>query len=135
MPSARIYRPTKDASQSGMARTKQWVLVFDQTKPRETDPLMGWYGSSDMMQQVRLEFDTKEEAVAYAQREGITYRVEEPGKETTRKGCPTRTTSSSTVPRLGRTEGRLRDDAEPSRFVSGLLPRLPGRVGRRPVRP
>jgi hypothetical protein len=86
MPSARIYRPAKDASQSGTARTKQWVLVFDQTKPRETDPLMGWYGSSDMMQQVRLEFDTREEAVAYAQREGITYRVEEPGKETTRKG-------------------------------------------------
>ncbi len=38
MPSARIYRPAKDASQSGTARTKQWVLVFDQTKPRETDP-------------------------------------------------------------------------------------------------
>lgn len=86
MPSARIYRPTKDASQSGLARTKQWVLVFDQTSPRETDPLMGWYGSKDMLQQVKLEFDTREDAVAYAQREGITYRVEEPAKETVRRG-------------------------------------------------
>ncbi|MGC8015945.1 ETC complex I subunit, partial [Salmonella enterica] len=68
MSSARIYKPAKDPSQSGMARTKQWVLEFDQTSPRETDPLMGWTSSSDMLQQVRLEFDTQEEAVAYATR-------------------------------------------------------------------
>ncbi|MDP4026032.1 ETC complex I subunit [Methylobacterium sp. NEAU 140] len=86
MPSARIFRPAKDASQSGTARTKMWLLEFDQTSPRETDPLMGWVGSSDMLQQVRLEFDTREEAVAYAQREGIAYRVEEPAKAVPRKG-------------------------------------------------
>lgn len=86
MPSARIFRPSKEASQSGLARTKLWLLEFDQTSARETDPLMGWYGSSDMMQQVRLEFDTREEAVAYAQREGIAYRVEEPAKTPLRKG-------------------------------------------------
>ena len=86
MPSARIFRPSRDASQSGLARTKQWLLEFDQTSPRETDPLMGWYGSSDMMQQVRLAFDTQEEAEAYAKREGIAYRVEEPAKTPLRKG-------------------------------------------------
>jgi hypothetical protein len=72
MPSARIFRPSRDATQSGLARTKQW--------------LMGWNGSSDMMQQVRLEFDTEEEAVAYAKREGIAYRVEQPAKPAARKG-------------------------------------------------
>lgn len=86
MSSARIYQPSKDASQSGMARTKLWLLEFDQTAPRETDPLMGWTGSSDMLQQVRLEFDTQEEAVAYATREGIAFRVEEPHKAAVRKG-------------------------------------------------
>ena len=85
MSSARIYKPAKDPSQSGMARTKQWVLEFDQTSPRETDPLMGWTSSSDMLQQVRLEFDTQEEAVAYATREGIAYRLEEP-KQSLRRG-------------------------------------------------
>ncbi|MGY2051143.1 ETC complex I subunit [Methylobacterium sp. JK268] len=85
MPSARIYKPAKDPSQSGLARTKQWVLEFDQTAPRETEPLMGWTSSSDMLQQVRLEFDTSEEAVAYATREGIAYRLEEP-KPALRKG-------------------------------------------------
>lgn len=86
MPSARIYRPAKDPTQSGLARTQQWVLEFDQTEPRETDPLMGWTGSSDMLQQVRLEFDTSDEAVAYAKAAGIAYRVEETPPPIARKG-------------------------------------------------
>ena len=86
MSSARIFQPSKDASQSGLARTRMWLLEFDQTAPRETDPLMGWVGSSDMLQQVRLEFETREEAVAYAQKAGIAYRVEEPQKNVLRKG-------------------------------------------------
>lgn len=86
MPSARIFQPSKDASQSGTARTKVWVLEFDRTSPREADPLMGWTASSDMLQQVRLEFDTREEAVAYAAREGIAARVEEPHEVALRKG-------------------------------------------------
>ena len=53
-----------------MARTKTWLLVFDEDKPREIEPLMGWTASGDTRQQVRLSFDTKEEAIAYAEREG-----------------------------------------------------------------
>lgn len=86
MSSARIYRPAKDASQSGLARTKQWILEFDRTEPRETDPLMGWTSSGDMLQQVRLAFDTSEEAAAYATRVGLSYRIEEPQKPVIRKG-------------------------------------------------
>ncbi|KQP91980.1 ETC complex I subunit [Methylobacterium sp. Leaf117] len=86
MSSARIYQPAKDPTQSGTARAKVWVIEFDQTSPRETDPLMGWIGSSDMLQQVHLEFESKEEAVAYAARSGLSYRVEEPQKPILRKG-------------------------------------------------
>ena len=39
---------------------------------------MGWTSSNDMRQQVVLEFDTKEEAVAYAEERGIAYQVFEP---------------------------------------------------------
>jgi hypothetical protein len=76
--SARIYRPAKGATQSGAARTKLWVLEFEQEKPREIEPLMGWTSSGDMKQQIKLRFDSREEATAYAEREGIAYRVEEP---------------------------------------------------------
>lgn len=86
MPSARIFRPAKDATQSGLARTRQWLLEFDPSAAREVDPLMGWTSSGDMLQQVRLDFDTKEEAIAYAERAGIAYRVEEPHKPIIRKG-------------------------------------------------
>lgn len=75
---ARIYRPARTAMQSGTAKTTRWLLEFEQERPREIDPLMGWTSSSDMRQQVKLYFDTREEAIAYAQRNGIAATVEEP---------------------------------------------------------
>jgi hypothetical protein len=75
---ARIYKPARTAMQSGMAKTKEWVLEFDPAEPRLIEPLMGWTSSGDMRQQVRLQFDTKDEAIAYCERAGIAYRVTEP---------------------------------------------------------
>lgn len=75
---ARIYKPTKNAMQSGKARTKLWVLEYEPETARSIDPLMGWTSSSDMRQQVCLEFDSSEEAVAYAARHGIPAQVFEP---------------------------------------------------------
>jgi hypothetical protein len=75
---ARIYKPAKTAMQSGIARTKEWILEFEPEKPRGIDPLMGWTTSSDTRTQVQLEFDTKEEAVAYAERNGLAYVVQDP---------------------------------------------------------
>jgi hypothetical protein len=75
---ARIYKPTKTAMQSGRANTKDWVLEFEPEEPRTIEPLMGWTSSGDMKSQLRLNFETKEEAVAYAERHGIAYQVSEP---------------------------------------------------------
>ena len=74
---ARIYKPARTAMQSGPARTKEWVLEYEPEVPREIDPLMGWTSSRDMRSQVRLEFATREEAIAYAERHGIAYVVAE----------------------------------------------------------
>ena len=78
MTTARIFKPAKNAMQSGRASTKEWRLEYEPEQPREIEPLMGWTSSGDMKQQLTLEFDSKEEAVAYAERNGIAYRVEEP---------------------------------------------------------
>ncbi len=75
---ARIYQPPKNAMQSGWARTKRWVLEWESATPRRADPLMGWIGAGDTQSQVRLCFDTREEAEAYAQANGFAYDVEEP---------------------------------------------------------
>ncbi|EIM72201.1 ETC complex I subunit [Nitratireductor rhodophyticola] len=76
--SARIFSPAKTAMQSGKAKTGLWILEFDPEVPRKIDPLMGYTSSSDMKSQVRLTFESREEAVAYAERNGIPFRVEEP---------------------------------------------------------
>jgi hypothetical protein len=75
---ARIYKPARNAMQSGKARTKQWLLEYEPESPRTIDPLMGWTSSTDMRQQLCLEFDSAEEAVAYATRHAIPYAVFEP---------------------------------------------------------
>ena len=72
---ARIYKPAKTAMQSGFANTKAWVLDFELESPRQVEPLMGWTSSGDMRQQLRLRFDSKEEAVTYCERHGIAYQV------------------------------------------------------------
>ncbi|MGN6464665.1 MAG: ETC complex I subunit [Rhizobiaceae bacterium] len=77
---ARIYSPARTAMQSGKAKTGYWVLEFEPEKPRKIDPLMGYTTSGDMKAQVRLKFATREEAVTYAQRNGIAYRVELPNE-------------------------------------------------------
>jgi hypothetical protein len=76
--SAKIYRPAKTAMQSGKAKTHLWVLEFDQESPRTIEPIMGYTSSGDMKQQVRLSFGNRDEAVSYAERNGIAYRVIEP---------------------------------------------------------
>ena len=75
---ARIYKPAQTAMQSGPARTKEWMLEYEPEVAREIDPLMGWTSSRDMKSQIALAFDTKEEAIAYAEANGIPYQVLEP---------------------------------------------------------
>jgi hypothetical protein len=82
---ARIYKPARTAMQSGAAKTKRWALDYEPAEPREVEPLMGWTSSGDMCQQLRLRFDTKEEAIAYCERHGIPFQLSEP-KQPARRG-------------------------------------------------
>ncbi len=75
---ARIYRPARNAMQSGTARTTAWVLDFAPAEARVQDPLMGWTGSGDTQIQVKLRFTTQAEAEGYAKAQGIDYVVQQP---------------------------------------------------------
>ena len=75
---ARIYRPAKTAMQSGKAKTAGWVLEFEADAARRLDPLMGWAGAVETTPgQVKLTFESQNEAVAYAQKVGVPYRIDE----------------------------------------------------------
>ena len=81
----KIYKPTKNAMQSGVANTKKWLVEPEQEDSRYIEPIMGWTGNSDMKQELRLTFDSKEEAIAFARKSGFEYQVIEPK---TRKFIP-----------------------------------------------
>lgn len=75
---ARIYRPTPNAMQSGKGNSKEWVLEFEGEAPPTVDPLMGWISRADTNSQVRIPFDTRDEAIEFARRQGIPFQVTEP---------------------------------------------------------
>jgi hypothetical protein len=72
---ARIFRPTRNTMQSGKAKTRDWVLEFAPASARVPDPLMGWTSTADMNAEVSLSFETREQAVEYASRHGIAFRL------------------------------------------------------------
>jgi hypothetical protein len=75
---ARIFQQPKTAMQSGLAGTQEWVLQWEPSERQRQDPLMGWFGGANTQSQVTLRFDTREEAVAYADKNGIAYDLELP---------------------------------------------------------
>jgi hypothetical protein len=75
---AKIYRPARNAMQSGKAQTKKWRLEFALDQAIRPDVLMGWSGSADASGQVRLSFDSKEAAIAFAREHAIPHQVIEP---------------------------------------------------------
>jgi hypothetical protein len=75
---ARIFCPSKTAMQSGHAKATAWVLEFEPTDARRQDPLMGWTQTADTEGQLRLSFETKDEAVRYADQHGIAFQLIDP---------------------------------------------------------
>ena len=80
MKKAKIYIPSKSAMQSGRGKQKGWILEFE-TRDSKTNSLMGWETSDDTLNQVRLEFSTKDKAIEYSKKNNIDYYVVEPKKK------------------------------------------------------
>ncbi len=78
MPSVRIFQPAKNAMQSGRAKTRSWIVEFAPSAAVKANPLMGWPGSNDTSRQVRLSFDSQDDAVAYARKHGLDFEVMPP---------------------------------------------------------
>ncbi len=72
---ARIYSPPRNAMQSGKGKTGLWYLEYVAEAPKTRDPLMGWTSTADPNQQVRLRFNSQEQAIEYATRNGLAYQL------------------------------------------------------------
>ena len=75
---ARIYSPARNVMQSGKGKSGRWVLEYAPEVPKNVNPLMGWTSSTDMKQQLAAGVFLEEAAIAYAERNGVAYEVEEP---------------------------------------------------------
>ena len=82
MKKAKIYIPSKTAMQSGRGKTKKWLLVYE-SEQNFMNPLMGWESSTDTLQEVKIEFETKEQAVEYAKKNNINFEIKKPKKRKT----------------------------------------------------
>ena len=80
MKKAYIYKPAKTSMQSGKAKTKKWLLKFDDGRGG-INPLMGWESSSNTLLELNLEFQSKDDAVRYAKKNNIDYELIEAKKK------------------------------------------------------
>ena len=78
----RIHRPSKTATQSGEWHGHHWRMDWDVLSKghRWENPLMGWQSSADFMQGTHLNFNSKEDAIRFAQKQGYEYFVQEPNE-------------------------------------------------------
>ena len=72
---ARISELERKTTQSGKAIVGRWLLEFERQEPVRPDPLTGWNGSGDTKPQVRLNFESKEAAIAYCEKHGLGFHV------------------------------------------------------------
>ena len=79
MKKAKIYSPSKTAMQSGQSKNSSWFLEFNKEN-LEKDFVMGWDSSIDTDKQVKISFETKEDAIKYAEKNNISFDVMEPQK-------------------------------------------------------
>ena len=77
MNKAKIYKPTKTSMQSGKRNTKNWIMEFD-TLNTGINFLTGWTTSKDTMSEVKLEFESRDQAISYAKNNNIDFYVIEP---------------------------------------------------------
>ena len=73
---ARIFKASKTAMQSGTGNADQWFLEFDQNDHKPIDQVMSWIGSSDTSSQIKLKFETKEEAIQYAKTNNVLFFID-----------------------------------------------------------
>jgi hypothetical protein len=72
-----IYMPCRNQMQSGLSNTHHWEIRFG-TRQTWINPLMGWTSGADPMADMVMKFDSKQEAVSFAKRQGWTTEVFDP---------------------------------------------------------
>ncbi|XP_026461505.1 NADH dehydrogenase [ubiquinone] iron-sulfur protein 4, mitochondrial-like [Ctenocephalides felis] len=71
----RIYKPPKNAMQSGTNNIQHWQMEFD-NRQRWENPLMGWASTGDPLSNLKIDFNSAEDAIAHCEKNGWEWYVE-----------------------------------------------------------
>ncbi|CAD6186131.1 unnamed protein product [Caenorhabditis auriculariae] len=76
---ARIFKPAKEATQTPWGNTLAWRIELD-NRQRWENPLMGWSSTGDPLSNIsmNMKFASKEDAVAFCEKNRWDYDIEEP---------------------------------------------------------
>ena len=74
----RLHPPGPGPTSSASRSRGRWVLEFEPTRRQGPDRLIGWIGGADPLSQVRLEFPSREAALAYVRRHDLDCEAGEP---------------------------------------------------------
>ena len=66
--SIKIYKPSKSSMQSGQMNTKKWLAEYISDSEQIKDTLMGWNSSLDTNSQIKVFFNTKEQAIEWSKK-------------------------------------------------------------------
>lgn len=61
--------------QSGSYGTRRWMIEFD-TKERWENPLMGWTSTADPLSNMKVDFESAEDAADFCFKNGWNYYIE-----------------------------------------------------------
>lgn len=76
-----IYREEKSAMQSGMYKSSKWFMKFINYDEEESEyifNLMNWEGGKDVLKTIRMEFETRDSAIHFAETNKFKYIISEP---------------------------------------------------------
>ena len=59
--------------QSGLKKTKMWIIEFEFDPSLKKDVLMGWNSSKNTTKQLKLNFDSLDDAILWCQKNSYVY--------------------------------------------------------------
>ena len=75
MKKALIKKPCKTNMQSGLKKTKSWIVEFQFDSSLKKDVLMGWNSSNNTNKQIKMSFPNLEDAKSWCLKNNLKYTI------------------------------------------------------------
>jgi len=77
----KIYKKSKSAMQSGVNNTKKWCLEALTFTQKKRNSIFSWTSAQGTQDQIKVYFNTLDEAIYFAQKNKIKYQLFKPNEK------------------------------------------------------